>query len=388
MSEFLIKLFVKDYKNTENEKVRTSYGTLSGGVGIAVNVVLSVFKMVFGKITNSLSITADGLNNLFDAVSSVISLAGFKISGRPADKNHPFGYGRVEYISALVLAFLIIHTGIDLISDSIKGFSDPAAVVFSIPAAVVLVLSVLMKIWLAFFNTKIGKSINSLTVDAVVKDSIGDIAATLCTLIALIASKFTALPIDAVMGLIVALVIVYAGIDVIKDTLVPLLGEPPEKEVVDELEKLVMSHEGIIGIHDLVLHSYGHSKVMGSLHAEVPGDRDIMESHDLIDNIELDIKQKLGIDISIHLDPILINDERTTALKAFALEAVKEISEDISIHDFRVVDGPSHTNLIFDAVLPYSLKIKEDEFKEAVNQKISGKDKTYFAVINVDRDYV
>lgn len=388
MSEFLIKLFVKDYKNTENEKVRTSYGTLSGGVGIAVNVVLSVFKMVFGKITNSLSITADGLNNLFDAVSSVISLAGFKISGRPADKNHPFGYGRVEYISALVLAFLIIHTGIDLISDSIKGFSDPAAVVFSIPAAVVLVLSVLMKIWLAFFNTKIGKSINSLTVDAVVKDSIGDIAATLCTLIALIASKFTALPIDAVMGLIVALVIVYAGIDVIKDTLVPLLGEPPEKEVVDELEKLVMSHEGIIGIHDLVLHSYGHSKVMGSLHAEVPGDRDIMESHDLIDNIELDIKQKLGIDISIHLDPILINDERTTALKAFALEAVKEISEDISIHDFRVVDGPSHTNLIFDAVLPYNLKIKEDEFKEAVNQKISGKDKTYFAVINVDRDYV
>ena len=388
MSEFLIKLFVKDYKNTENEKVRTSYGTLSGGVGIAVNVVLSVFKMVFGKITNSLSITADGLNNLFDAVSSVISLAGFKISGRPADKNHPFGYGRVEYISALVLAFLIIHTGIDLISDSIKGFSDPAAVVFSIPAAVVLVLSVLMKIWLAFFNTKIGKSINSLTVDAVVKDSIGDIAATLCTLIALIASKFTALPIDAVMGLIVALVIVYVGIDVIKDTLVPLLGEPPEKEVVDELENLVMSHEGIIGIHDLVLHSYGHSKVMGSLHAEVPGDRDIMESHDLIDNIELDIKQKLGIDISIHLDPILINDERTTALKAFALEAVKEISEDISIHDFRVVDGPSHTNLIFDAVLPYSLKIKEDEFKEAVNQKISGKDKTYFAVINVDRDYV
>lgn len=388
MTQFLIKSFVKNYENSEDEKVRMSYGTLSGCVGIAVNVILSVFKMLFGKITNSISITADGLNNLFDAVSSVISLVGFKISGKPADKEHPFGHGRVEYISALVLAFLIIHTGIDLVSDSIKGFRDPSAVVFGIPAAVVLVASILMKIWLAFFNTKIGKAINSVTVDAVVKDSIGDIAATLCTLIALVASKFTSLPIDAVMGLVVSLVIIYAGVGVVKDTLVPLLGEPPAEETVKAIEELVMSYDGIEGIHDLVLHSYGHSKVMGSLHAEVPADRDIMESHDIIDNIESEIRKKLGFEISIHMDPILVNDERTDTLKSFIIETVKEIDEKITIHDFRVVDGPTHTNLIFDAVLPYSVKMTEEDFKKLVSEKIRNKDKAYFAVINIDREYV
>lgn len=388
MTQFLIKSFVKNYENSEDEKVRMSYGTLSGCVGIAVNVILSVFKMLFGKITNSISITADGLNNLFDAVSSVISLVGFKISGKPADKEHPFGHGRVEYISALVLAFLIIHTGIDLVSDSIKGFRDPSAVVFGIPAAVVLVASILMKIWLAFFNTKIGKAINSVTVDAVVKDSIGDIAATLCTLIALVASKFTSLPVDAVMGLVVSLVIIYAGVGVVKDTLVPLLGEPPAEETVKAIEELVMSYDGIEGIHDLVLHSYGHSKVMGSLHAEVPADRDIMESHDIIDNIESEIRKKLGFEISIHMDPILVNDERTDTLKSFIIETVKEIDEKITIHDFRVVDGPTHTNLIFDAVLPYSVKMTEEDFKKLVSEKIRNKDKAYFAVINIDREYV
>lgn len=388
MTQFLIKLFVKDYEKSEDEKVRMSYGTLSGCVGIAVNVILSVFKMLFGKITNSISITADGLNNLFDAVSSVISLVGFKISGKPADKEHPFGHGRVEYVSALVLAFLIIHTGIDLVSDSMKGFRDPSSVVFGIPAAVVLVASILMKIWLAFFNTKIGKAINSVTVDAVVKDSIGDIAATLCTLIALIASKFTSLPIDAVMGLVVSLVIIYAGVGVVKDTLVPLLGEPPAEETVKAIEELVMSFDGIEGIHDLVLHSYGHSKIMGSLHAEVPADMDIMESHDIIDNIESEIRKKLGFEISIHMDPILVNDERTDTLKAYITDIVTGIDEKITIHDFRVVDGPTHTNLIFDAVLPYSVKMTEEDFKKLVSEKIRNKDKAYFAVINIDREYV
>ena len=242
--------------------------------------------MIFGAITRSVSIIADGANNIFDAVSSVISLVGFKISGKPADKDHPFGHGRVEYVSALTLAFVIIMMGIELIKSSVEKFSDPEKVIFSVPAVIVLVFSIAAKIWLAAFNKKIGKKINSVSVDAVVADSIGDIAATTCSLIALVASKFTDLPVDAVMGIIVAGVILYAGIGIIRDTLGPLLGEPPEKETVTKLEELVLSHENIIGIHDLVLHGYGHGKVFGSLHAEVPSDCDMLHIHDTIDLIE------------------------------------------------------------------------------------------------------
>ena len=388
MTKLLVRLFVKEYENTKDSRVRERYGVLSGVVGIAVNVILSAFKIVFGKLTASISIYADGINNLFDAISSVISLVGFKISGKPADKDHPFGHGRIEYVSALILAFLIIHTGIDLLKDSISRFSQPNAVVFSVPAAVVLVVAILMKIWLAAFNRKIGKAINSLTVDAVVTDSLGDIAATTCSLIALIASRYTFLPVDAFMGAVVALVIVYAGVDIVKGTLGPLLGEPPEKETVDELEKLVLSHDGVVGVHDLVLHTYGASKVMGSLHAEVPSDVDITVSHDLIDLIEHEIKTELGMEISIHMDPILVNDERTDSLKKYTIGLVKSISDKITIHDFRVVDGPTHTNLIFDAVLPYSLKMNDEDFKEKVSEMLSDDGKKYYAVINVDREYV
>ena len=388
MTKLLIKLFVKDYENTSDEKVRGSYGVLSGGVGIAVNVILSAFKIIFGKLVNSISIVSDGVNNLFDAVSSVITLIGFKISGKKPDSKHPFGYGRTEYLSAITLAFLIIVTGVELLKGSIGKLTQPSDVKFGIPAAVVLVASILMKIWLAAFNTNVGKRIDSVSVDAVVKDSIGDIAATTCTLIALIASNYTSLPIDAIMGCLVSLVILYAGIGVIKDTLGPLLGEPPEKETVDELEKLVMSHEGILGIHDLILHGYGHGRIMGSLHAEVPADRDILESHDLIDCIEQEIKEKLGLEISIHMDPVLVNDPKTDEYKAVAVEVIKEFGEKITIHDFRIVVGPTHTNLIFDAVLPFESKMTEDEFRKIVNKKMREKKPECFTVINVDRPYV
>lgn len=388
LSELLIRLFVKDYRNTENEAVRNNYGVMSGIVGIAVNVLLSTFKMIFGSIAHSIAIVADGVNNLFDAISSIINLIGFKISGKPADKEHPFGYGRTEYISALTLAFFILFMGFELIKTSVGKFKEPSEVSFSIPAVIVLVVAILMKIWLAAFNRKVGKAINSVAVDAVVADSIGDIAATTCSLVALVASRYTSLPLDAAMGIIVALVIMYAGFDVLKSTMGPLLGEPPEKETIEDLEKLVMSHDGVVGIHDVVLHGYGHSKVFGSLHAEVPSNRDIMESHDLIDCIEQEIREKMKMEISIHMDPILVNDERTDKWKKIAFDAVKEISEEISIHDFRVVDGPTHTNLIFDAVLPYSVKMTEDELRTAVNKKVKEVDKRYFVVMNIDREYV
>ncbi len=386
MTQLLIKLFVKDYQNTESEAVRVRYGTLSGLVGIAINIILSVSKMIFGAITKSISIIADGANNTFDAISSIINLVGFKISGKPADDEHPFGHGRIEYVSALTLSFFILIMGVELIKTSIDKFRNPETVIFSVPAAIVLIISILAKLWLALFNRNVGKRINSVAVNAIVTDSLGDIAATTCSLIALISSKFTDLPIDAVMGIVVALVIIYAGIDIIKGTIGPLLGEPPEKEIVDRLEKLVMSYDGVVGIHDLVLHCYGHSKIYGSLHAEVPADIDILHSHDTIDLIERQVKEQLGIEISIHMDPI-INDERTHELKSEVNRIVKDICPEASIHDFRIVDGPTHTNLIFDALLPRKSPLTEQEFKDLITSKIKELDKKYFTVINIDRSF-
>lgn len=387
MSTLIIKLFVKDYRNTQSEKVRIKLGTLSGIVGILVNIILSVFKMIFGVITKSVSIIADGTNNIFDAVSSIISLVGFKISGKPSDKEHPFGHGRIEYISALTLAFFILIMGIELIKTSIDKFKNPEEVIFSIPAVIVLILSIFGKLWLALFNRKIGKMVNSVTVNAVVTDCIGDIAATTCSLIALVASKYTDKPIDAIMGIVVAVIILYAGIGIIKDTMGPLLGEPPDKKIVEDIEKLVLSSEGVIGIHDLVVHSYGHSKVFASIHAEVPADIDILQSHDSIDIIEKEAKEKLGIELSIHLDPV-ITDERTFGFKELAAKTVASICEDATIHDFRIVEGPTHTNLIFDAVLPHNAKYTESEFKELIELKIKAENQNYFTVVNVDRSYI
>lgn len=403
MTDFLLGLFISDYKNARREakkskgaasiavilgeKDRLKLGMLSGIVGIVLNIILSVFKMIFGAITKSVSIVADGANNVFDAVSSIISLVGFKISGKPADDEHPFGHGRVEYISALTLAFFILIMGVELIKTSIDKFKNPEVVIFSVPAVVVLVFSILAKIWLAFFNRKAGKLMNSVAVDAVVTDSIGDIASTTCSLIALIASKFTDWPVDAVMGIVVALVVIYAGIDIIKSTLGPLLGEPPDKEVVRQLEELVMSYDGVVGIHDMVLHSYGHGKIYGSLHAEVPADVDILQSHDTIDLIERSIVQKLGMEISIHMDPI-INDERTHSLKESVSEIVRSVNAESTIHDFRIVEGPTHTNLIFDAVLPRNSELTEEEFRSAVDKGVKQIDEKYFTVINIDRTYV
>jgi cation diffusion facilitator family transporter len=276
--------------------------------------------------------------------------------------------------------------GVELIKTSIDKFSNPETVVFSIPAVVVLVLSIFGKIWLALFNRKIGKAINSVAVDAVVTDSLGDIAATTCSLVALISSKFTDKPVDAVMGIIVALVIIYAGIDIIKNTLGPLLGEPPDKEIVSQLEKLVMSFDGVVGIHDLVLHSYGSSRIYGSLHAEVPAEEDILHSHDTIDLIERKVKEELGIDISIHMDPVM-SDEHTHELREIALSVVRKLCADASMHDFRVVEGPTHTNLIFDVVLPRKSEYTEEEFKTAVETEIKKYNPDYFTVICIDRSF-
>lgn len=388
MTKLLIRLFVHDSESTENEQVRTAYGVLSGTVGIVLNTLLAVAKMVFGLITKSISIVADGANNLFDAVSSVISLVGFKISGKPADDEHPYGHGRAEYVAALTLAFIVLMMGVELVKSSIDKLRHPEAVVFSVPAVIVLVLAILGKIWLAVFNTKIGKKINSLTVDAVVKDSLSDIAATTVTLIALIASKFTSLPVDAAMGILVAGFIIYTGVGIIRETMGPLLGEPAQQAILEELEKTVLSYDGVVGIHDVVLHSYGNVKIIGSLHAEVPANVDVMVSHDTIDLIERHIKDRLGLEVTIHMDPVLVDDERTQSLKALVLGIVCEIDSRITLHDFRVVDGPTHTNLIFDLVVPRKFNMSENDLILTVDERIKAVNKAYFAVITIDHSYV
>lgn len=388
MTRLLIKLFIRDSENTGSEAVRMRYGVLSGAVGIALNALLSLFKLIFGSAAHSIAVVADGVNNLFDAVSSIISLIGFKISGKPADKEHPFGHGRVEYVSALTLAFFILITGVELIKGSVDKFTNPEPTVFSVPAAVTLAVSIAAKLWLALFNRSIGRRIDSVAVNAVFADSIGDIAATSCSLIALIASGFTSLPVDAVMGIIVACFVIFTGIGIIRDTMGPLLGEPPGKETVDKLQKLVLSHDGIIGIHDIVLNSYGHSRVIGSLHAEVPADADLLTAHDMIDLIEREVREKLGIELSIHMDPIMVNDEETDRFRALVTETVKEIESDATIHDFRVVDGPTHTNLIFDVVLPYKSKLSEEQFRTEVEKRVRQRNGKCFCVINIDRSYV
>lgn len=388
MTRLLIKLFIRNSENTGSEAVRMRYGVLSGAVGIALNALLALFKLIFGSAAHSIAVVADGVNNLFDAVSSIISLIGFKISGKPADKEHPFGHGRVEYVSALTLAFFILITGVELIKGSVDKFTNPEPTVFSVPAAVTLAVSIAAKLWLALFNRSIGRRIDSVAVNAVFADSIGDIAATSCSLIALIASGFTSLPVDAVMGIIVACFVIFTGIGIIRDTMGPLLGEPPGKETVDKLQKLVLSHDGIIGIHDIVLNSYGHSRVIGSLHAEVPADADLLTAHDMIDLIEREVREKLGIELSIHMDPIMVDDEETDRFRALVTETVKEIESDATIHDFRVVDGPTHTNLIFDVVLPYKSKLSEEKFRAEVEKRVRQRNGKCFCVINIDRSYV
>lgn len=388
MTRLLIKLFIRNSENTGSEAVRMRYGVLSGAVGIALNALLALFKLIFGSAAHSIAVVADGVNNLFDAVSSIISLIGFKISGKPADKEHPFGHGRVEYVSALTLAFFILITGVELIKGSVDKFTNPEPTVFSVPAAVTLAVSIAAKLWLALFNRSIGRRIDSVAVNAVFADSIGDIAATSCSLVALIASGFTSLPVDAVMGIIVACFVIFTGIGIIRDTMGPLLGEPPGKETVDKLQKLVLSHDGIIGIHDIVLNSYGHSRVIGSLHAEVPADADLLTAHDMIDLIEREVREKLGIELSIHMDPIMVDDEETDRFRTLVTETVKEIESDATIHDFRVVDGPTHTNLIFDVVLPYKSKLSEEQFRAEVEKRVRQRNGKCFCVINIDRSYV
>lgn len=388
MTKLLLKLFVKNYNDTKNPLVREKYGSLSGAVGIVLNIILCVGKFIIGSLTGSIAITADAFNNLSDAGSSIVTLFGFKLSAKKPDKDHPFGHGRYEYIAALVVAFLVIHTSIDLIGDAIAKIKAPTGVDFTVPAVIVLVLSILGKLWLALFNNRLGKRINSPAMTAVVKDSIGDIIATTAALTALVGSKFTSFNLDGWLGLIVAFFVLYAGYGILKDTVSPLLGEPPEKEIVGDLVKFVCDRENVMGIHDLVLHNYGAGSVFGTIHVEVPANADFVLMHDMSDVIEQEVFEKFGMHLVVHLDPLVFDDERINALRSLANIAVKEINKNISIHDFRVVDGPTHTNMIFDTVIPHGFPLSNEELIAKIQENVRKAKPDCFVVTNVEYSYI
>lgn len=389
MTELLVKLFVKDKDNITDSKVRGRYGILSGFVGIAVNVILFAAKFLVGTMTNSIAITADAVNNLSDAGSCAVTVFGFKMAGKPADADHPFGHGRIEYITAMVVSFIVLFMGFELATQSVDKIRNPEDVTFSLVGAIIIGVSIFGKLWLALFNRKLGKKINSPAMTAVVADSLSDIAATSVTLIALILSKFfPSLHLDGWLGIIVAGFVLKAGYGIFKETLNALIGEPPTKETVKKLEEKVLSYENVSGIHDLILHNYGPDKFFGSVHVEMPSDIDVMISHDIIDNIERDIFSEMGIQLSIHYDPIEVNNERVSELRVIAEAAVKRISEDLSIHDFRVVDGPSHTNLIFDVVVPRKFSLSNDDLMTEISSEISKNGTNFFAVMNIEHAFV
>ena len=387
MTALLIKLFIRDSENTKETSVRTAYGTLGSTTGIVVNLLLAAIKYFAGMISGSISVTADAINNLSDAGSSIVSLAGVKLSAKPADKGHPYGHGRLEYISALAVAVLVFLMGFELLKSSIDKIINPVPVKFNWVALIILVVSIFAKLWLGMFNKKLGKKINSAPMMAVMKDCFSDCLATGVAALSIIVSAFSEIAIDGYLGIIVAGFILLAGFNISKETLGVLLGNPPEKEYVEEIENKILSYEHIVGVHDLIVHDYGPSRRFASAHAEVPANIDIMEAHDVIDLIERDIMNEMGLLISIHMDPIIVDDERINALRQMTSDVVKEIDPELSIHDFRVVEGPTHTNLIFDIVLQHHHKESHEEIINKINEKLSKIDERFFTVITIDHSF-
>lgn len=388
MSELLLRLFIKNYNDTRSPEVRKSYGILSGTVGIVLNIVLCIGKFIVGALSNSIAITADAFNNLSDAGSSVVTLFGFKLSSKKPDKDHPFGHGRYEYISALIVSFIVLIMGFELITSSVDKIRNSEDVTFSIPTLTVLLLSIGGKIWLALFNRKLGKKIDSPALSAVVTDSIGDTVATTASLLSIVITHFTKINIDGYIGIIVACFVLYAGYGILKDTISPLLGEPPDKEIVNQLVEYITSYDDVMGIHDLVLHNYGANSIFGTVHVEVSVDSDIVQIHDTIDCIEQEVFERLGIHLVIHLDPLVFNDEKVNRLRSMVVGILTDIDERLKIHDFRVVDGPTHTNMIFDLVVPYDFRYTNSEITEMVKSRVSEIDSSYYVVMLVETDYI
>ena len=384
MVTLLAKFFI--HEGEEKNKIRQSYGMLCGILGIVLNVLLFIGKFIAGKLSNSVAIMADAVNNLSDAGSSFVTLIGFKLAGQKPDTEHPYGHGRMEYISGLIVAAAILLMGYELVKESIGKILHPQATEFSPLVAGILLVSIAMKVYMFYYNHSVAKKIDSAAMSATAKDSLSDSVATGVVLLTMFVGHYTNLHIDGYCGFLVAVLIFYAGYTAAKDTLNPLLGQKASEEFEQEIEDIVMAHEEVCGIHDLFVHDYGPGRQIISLHAEVSADSDIMVIHDVIDNIENELRLKLGCDATIHMDPVVTNDTRVSETKEAVLALVRAMDERLTIHDFRMVDGPSHTNLIFDVVAPFNFRLTDEELVKEIFANVQKNfGETYFTVIKVDK---
>ncbi|MBP1572805.1 MAG: cation transporter [Oscillospiraceae bacterium] len=385
MTSLLIKIFIKN-GDVKDAEVRRKYGYLGSFTGIALNILLFIGKIIAGIIAGAVSVIADAFNNLSDAGSSILTLVGFKFAGRPADKEHPFGHGRMEYVTGLIVSFVIMMMGFELLKSSVGKILSPEDIKFSPLALGILIASVLVKLWMSLFNRKLGKIINSTALKATATDSLTDSVATTVVIISMLVSKFTGFDADGYAGVLVSLFIFYAGINTFKDSLTPLLGSRPDKEFVNEVYERVMSYPEIVGVHDLMVHDYGVGNLVISLHAEVPCQMDFEKAHELIDIIEDDLKTQYTCLATIHMDPVASHDEETQNAKAMVQKVVAEIDTSLTIHDFRMTKGTTHINLLFDVVVPYGFRYSDDKTVEMIRNKLHEIDEKYFAVIVVDKD--
>ncbi len=387
MTKLLIKLFIKN-ADASTQKGRESYGKLAGITGIICNVLLSIMKLIIGAVSNSVSITADATNNISDAGSSIVTLVGFRLSGKPADKDHPYGHARIEYISSLIISFLILLISFSIFKESVIKIFNPEESIFSTATLVVLICSIIVKLWLAVFNQFLGKQINSKALEATAIDSRNDVITTAAVLAASIISHFTGFNLDGYMGVIVSVFIFISGINLVKETLDPLLGQPPTKEMLVAIENKILSYENVLGVHDLMVHSYGPNTYFASAHIEMDANIDVLVCHDIMDQIERDFKNELNIHLVVHLDPTILDSPEINELKEMVNNVISEIDKELTFHDFRVVVGDENQNVLFDVVVPPEYKYSDEQLEAIISQKITevsnGK---IFTVLVIDHSY-
>ena len=388
MISLLAKWFISRREQAEDGAVRRAWGALCGFVGIALNLLLFAGKLASGALSGSIAVTADAFNNLSDAGSSVVTLLGFRLAGKKPDSDHPFGHGRMEYVSGLVVAGLILLMGAELAKTSVDKIAHPEAVTFSWLAAAILLVSIAVKLYMYMYNKAVGKKIGSAAMAATAADSLSDTAATAAVLLSMIVGKLANVQLDGWVGLVVALFILWSAVQAARDTISPLLGQAPDPALVKEIEALVMAHDTVVGVHDLVVHDYGPGRRIISLHAEVPADGQVLELHDVIDNIESELARKLHCEAVIHMDPVVVGDPVVAALREQTAALVKTIDPRITIHDFRMVPGKTHTNLIFDAVIPFDEQLTRPQVAQRICRLVEDMDGHYRAVVKIENSYV
>lgn len=384
--DFLVRRFIKNYQDTKNANVRTSVGKLSGIVGILNNLFLFVIKFLIGTIVHSVSIQADGVNNLTDAGSNIISILSFHLSNKPADKDHPFGHERTETIASLFVGILILVLGFETAKESISKVIHPGSIDFRIASVIILLISIMVKFWMYAYNKKLSKTYDSSLLEATALDSISDVCGTTAVLVSTLLSPVLHFNLDGYMGIVVSGIILYGAYGLLRDMINSLIGEAPDPELVHNIVDMIMAHPVILGVHDLMLHNYGPNKIFASAHVEVDSSKDIFETHDHIDNIEREVKENMNIDLVLHMDPVKVNDPETELYRAKVVEAIHQIDPKWGFHDFRIVSGPTHANLVFDLVIPFEEKYTQEEIEEMLLKHIES-DKKIYLVLTIDHPY-